>query len=89
MTGLAQEKGMIMQIHTGIQEGNGNLLSNSRPSHLNEIFLEYPNMKFDLFHIGYPYQGELGALCKMFPNVYVDIVLGAYRIAGGQQKGVK
>lgn len=73
MTGLAQEKGMIMQIHTGIQEGNGNLLSNSRPSHLNEIFLEYPNMKFDLFHIGYPYQGELGALCKMFPNVYVDM----------------
>ena len=73
VTGLAQEKGMIMQIHTGIQEGNGNLLSNSRPSHLNEIFLEYPKMKFDLFHIGYPYQSELGALCKMFPNVSVDM----------------
>ncbi|MCH1982425.1 amidohydrolase family protein [Ruminococcus sp. OA3] len=73
ITGLAQEKGMVMQIHTGIQEGNGNILSNSRPSHLNEIFLEYPKMKFDLFHIGYPYQSELGALCKMFPNVFVDM----------------
>lgn len=71
--GLAQEKNMIMQVHTGLQDGNGNLLANSSPIHLNEIFLEYPNMKFDLFHIGYPYQNELGTLCKMFPNVYADM----------------
>lgn len=71
--GLAREKGMIMQIHTGIQEGNGNILSNSKPTHLNEIFLEYPDMRFDIFHIGYPYHLELGTLCKMFPNVYVDM----------------
>jgi hypothetical protein len=71
--GLAKEKGMIMQIHTGLQEGNGNILTNSKPTHLNEIFLEYPDMRFDVFHIGYPYHMELGALCKMFPNVYVDM----------------
>jgi predicted TIM-barrel fold metal-dependent hydrolase len=71
--GLAKEKGMIMQIHTGIQEGNGNILANSKPTHLNEIFLEYPDMRFDIFHIGYPYQMELGTLCKMFPNVHVDM----------------
>lgn len=71
--GLAQEKGMIMQVHTGIQEGNGNILTNSKPTHLNEIFLEYPHMRFDLFHIGYPYHLELGTLCKMFPNVYADM----------------
>ena len=48
-----------MQIHTGIQEGNGNILTNSKPTDLNEIFLEYPNMRFDIFHIGYPYHMEL------------------------------
>jgi predicted TIM-barrel fold metal-dependent hydrolase len=64
---------MIMQIHTGIQEGNGNTLTNSKPTHLNEIFLEYPRMRFDLFHTGYPYHLELGVLCKMFPNVYADM----------------
>lgn len=69
----AQEKGMVLQIHTGIQEGHGNMLRNSAPGNLNSLFLEYPNMKFDLFHIGYPYQNELGSLCKMFPNVYVDM----------------
>jgi predicted TIM-barrel fold metal-dependent hydrolase len=70
---LARDRGMVLQIHTGIQEGNGNLLSNSHPGLLNRIFLDYPDMKFDIFHIGYPYQGELGVMCKMFKNVYIDM----------------
>lgn len=70
---LARERRMIMQIHTGIQEGNGNILTHSKPTLLNEIFLEYPDMRFDLFHIGYPYQMEVGTLCKMFPNVNIDM----------------
>ncbi len=69
----AQERGMILQIHTGIQDGNGNILMNSNPMHLNELFIDYPKMQFDLFHIGYPYQREAGVLCKMFPNVYLDM----------------
>lgn len=70
---LAQERGMVMQIHTGIQEGHGNILSNSHPGLLNQIFMDYPDMKFDIFHIGYPYQSELGVMCKMFKNVYIDM----------------
>ncbi len=71
--GLAQEKGMVVQIHTGLQEGNGNLLANSDPSNLNELFLDFPGVTFDIFHMGYPFQGHLGALCKMFPNVFADM----------------
>lgn len=70
---LAQERGMVMQIHTGIQEGHGNILSNSHPGLLNRIFMDYPEMKFDIFHIGYPYQSELGVMSKMFKNVYIDM----------------
>lgn len=73
ITSLAQDRGMIMQIHTGIQEGHGNILSNSHPGLLNRVFMNYPNLKFDIFHIGYPYQGELGVMCKMFSNVYIDM----------------
>lgn len=71
--GIAQRKGMIIQIHTGLQDGNGSILSYSKPIHLNELFIDYPKLKFDIFHIGYPYQNELGVLCKMFPNVFVDM----------------
>lgn len=70
---LAQERDMVLQIHTGIQEGNGNILTYSHPCLLNRIFMDYPDLKFDIFHIGYPYQNELGVLCKMFKNVNIDM----------------
>jgi hypothetical protein len=53
---IANRKGLIVQIHTGIQEGSGNLLANSNPEHLANLFREYPEVAFDLFHIGYPYR---------------------------------
>jgi len=70
---LAGERNMTFQFHTGILEGNGNILKNSDPSLLNNLFLAYPDVDFDLFHMGYPYQGVSCALCKMFPNVFIDM----------------
>ena len=70
---LANERGLTVQFHTGLLEGNGNTLSNSDPSLLNNLFLEYSDVDFDLFHISYPYQGVACALAKMFPNVYIDM----------------
>ena len=70
---LANERNLTVQFHTGLLEGNGNTLSNSDPSLLNNLFIEYPNVDFDLFHISYPYQNIAAALCKMFPNVFIDM----------------
>jgi len=71
--GLVNKKGLFFQFHTGLQEGSGNLISNSDPSLLSNLFLEYQNIDFVLFHIGYPYQHVLSALAKNFPNVYIDM----------------
>ena len=62
-----------MQIHTGLQEGNANIITNANPAHLTNLFLEYREARFDIFHGGYPYCRELAALAKNFPNVYVDM----------------
>ena len=70
---LAGRGGYTFQFHTGLQEGNGNLIYHSDPTLLSNLFLEYPDVDFDLFHIGYPYQHTLGALAKNFPNVYIDM----------------
>lgn len=70
---LANKRNLTFQFHTGIQEGNGNYIANSDPSLLNNLFLEYPDVDFDLFHIGYPYQHVISVLAKSFPNVYVDM----------------
>jgi hypothetical protein len=61
-----------IQIHTGIQAGNWNNIVNAKPTHLTNLFQLYPDVKFDIFHGGYPYVREAGLLAKYFPNVYVD-----------------
>jgi hypothetical protein len=63
-----------IQIHTGYLAGNGNVLDNGQPIKLNNLFLKYPEAKFDLFHGGFPWTDESAALGKMFRNVYLDIV---------------
>jgi len=70
---IANRNNLIMQIHTGIQEGSGNLISNSNPEYLDKLILKYPDVVFDLFHIGYPYQNIVTVLAKNFPNVYIDM----------------
>jgi uncharacterized protein len=70
---LANERNLTFQFHTGIQEGNGNILTNSDPSLMINLFTEYPDVDFDLFHISYPYQNVACALGKMFPNVFIDM----------------
>ena len=73
MIQLAVKYSLPIQIHTGFQEGNQNILSNSDPMHLVNLFLEYKDAKFDIFHGSYPYLSELSVLAKNFPNVYIDM----------------
>ncbi len=63
----------VVQVHTGLQEGNGNVLANSFPLHLTNLLLKYTDATFDLFHIGYPFIGETAALAKNFANVTIDM----------------
>jgi hypothetical protein len=65
---------MPIQIHTGLLASNSNTLDNGQPLKLNNLFMEYPDTKFILFHGGFPWTGECAALAKMFPNVYLDLV---------------
>ena len=69
---LAQDGRLPIQVHTGLQAGNGNVLENSRPTQLNNLFLKYPRVTFDLFHLGWPWVTEVAALAKIFRNVTVD-----------------
>ena len=69
---LAEAHGIPFQIHTGLLAGNSCLIENTNPTLLSNLFQLYPRLKFDLFHLGYPYQQELGVLAKLFPNVHAD-----------------
>lgn len=67
------EVGLPIQVHTGMQFGNGNELSNAHPGLLTNLFIAYPDARFDLFHAAYPFHGVAATLGKTFPNVYVDL----------------
>lgn len=69
----AGERGLPVQIHTGLQEGRGNIITNSNPTHLVNLFMKYPETKFDVFHGSFPYMGELTTLAKNFQNVYINM----------------
>ena len=73
LIGLAIKHDLPIQIHTGIQEGNGNIITNSNPTLLTNLFLEYREAKFDIFHGSYPYCSELSVLAKNFQNVFLDM----------------
>ncbi|MHB9132722.1 MAG: amidohydrolase family protein [Armatimonadota bacterium] len=72
LCGKCGEYGIRMKFHTGLQEGNGNIITNSRAALLANLFMKYPNTTFDIYHISYPYQEELVTLAKNFPNVTID-----------------
>lgn len=69
---VAEERGLPIQVHTGMQAGNNNHPPNTRASLLTPGIRRYPGLRFDLFHIGFPWSGDALALAKMFPNVTVD-----------------
>ena len=44
-----------------------------RPAHLCDLLQAYPRARFVLMHAAYPYDSELIAIAKHFPNVVVDL----------------
>ena len=73
LVALAADRGLPVQIHTGLQEGNGNHLEHSKPTLLTDLVLDFPDAQFVLFHAGYPWAGHVAAMAKNFPNVHADL----------------
>ncbi|MEW6751617.1 MAG: amidohydrolase family protein [Candidatus Latescibacterota bacterium] len=72
---LAAVHRVPVKVHTGYLAGNWRIpdLDRLRPAHVSSLLLRYPETRFVLLHMGYPYTGETLALAKHFPNVWVDM----------------
>ncbi|MCX5758487.1 MAG: amidohydrolase family protein [Candidatus Hydrogenedentes bacterium] len=72
----AIEYNLPVKLHTGYYAGHGGMpLERLRQnaSDLCPILQAHPKAKFILMHIDYPYQDEVIALAKHYPNAYVDL----------------
>ena len=74
--GKAAEYGLPVKLHTGFYAGRDAMplarLRNNAGD-LSSLLQEFPETKFVLMHIGYPYQDEYIALAKHYRNAYVDM----------------
>jgi predicted TIM-barrel fold metal-dependent hydrolase len=70
---MANEHKLPVAFHTGLQAGSGNVIGNSDPALLTNLFFKYPEVKFVLYHGSYPFGGTLSGLAKTFRNVYLDM----------------
>ena len=71
---LASERGLPVKIHTGLMARNNRMpLHELRPGLLCPLLRAYPDARFVLMHIGYPFGDELIALAKHYANVHADL----------------
>jgi hypothetical protein len=72
----ATERGLPVKLHTGYYAGHGSMpLDRVRRNagDLCPLLQDFPDTRFVLMHIGYPYQDEFIALAKHYPNVSIDM----------------
>lgn len=71
---LAIDHDLPFKIHTGYYAGNDRMpVDRIRAGNMCALLAAYPDARFVLMHIAYPYSNELVALAKHYPNVWVDL----------------
>lgn len=71
---LCAEYDLPFKIHTGYYAGNDRMpVDYIRSGNMCSLLAKYPDTRFVLMHIAYPYSHELTALAKHYRNVYVDL----------------
>lgn len=65
---IARERDLPIQFHTGLAQ-----LTGSNPMLLEPVIAENPDVKFVLFHGGFPWIYEIAGLAHNYKNVYIDI----------------
>ncbi len=78
--GLAAHHHLPVKIHTGILAHHAQQsrmrVERLNARHLAELFLRYPETRFVVMHMAYPFNDELVAIAKHFQNVYIDFCWG-------------
>ena len=71
---LCSEHNLPFKIHTGYYAGNDRMpVDYIRAGNMCPLLAEFPETRFVLMHIAYPYSNELVALTKHYRNVYADL----------------
>jgi hypothetical protein len=65
---IARQHDLVVQVHTGLAR-----LPDSSPMLMLPLIEAYPGLTFDLFHGGYPWIHDVGAIAQNYPNVRLNL----------------
>ncbi len=69
---MARDLDLPVQVHTGHMAGIRNDIAKTNAVGLTKLIELHRDVRFDLFHANWPYDGELLYLGKNYPNVALD-----------------
>jgi predicted TIM-barrel fold metal-dependent hydrolase len=75
----AQKHSLPILIHMATTFSSGAPLDYGNPIHMDEIAIDFPELKLVLAHLGHPWVGECIAVIRRNRNVYADISALYYR----------
>ncbi len=71
----AQELGIVLDIHTGFSWVPPGKSKYALPIYLDDVARDFPELKINAFHMGYPYCDDLNMVAMGHPNVHVCLSL--------------
>jgi hypothetical protein len=74
-----EEHSLPIMIHMATTFSSGTPLEYARPAHMDQVAIEYPDLKIVLAHLGHPWEGEAIAAIRRNPNLFADISALYYR----------
>src|SRR5438105_4312063 len=74
-----QKHGLPILIHMATTFSSGTPLEYGRPAHMDQVALDFPELRIVLAHMGHPWEGETIAVIRRNANLYADVSALYYR----------
>jgi uncharacterized protein len=74
-----QKHGLPIMIHMATTFSSGTPLEYARPAHMDQVGMDYPDLKIVLAHLGHPWEGETISVIRRNANVFADVSALYYR----------
>jgi len=74
-----QRHGLPILTHMATTFSSGTPLEYARPVHMDQVAIDFPDLKLVLAHLGHPWEGEAIAVLRRNANVFADLSALYYR----------
>ncbi len=68
----AEDRGLIVAVHTGISYSRMHPIRHERPELLDQVACDFPDLRLIACHAGWPWATEFAAVARRHPTVYLE-----------------